>query len=166
MFEASERICKDASLFQADNNTEARNVPHDGEQQSDCEGDGGHASHGEYIMNNAPDNDNEHDNDSMYTGSSGGSSGNHKKSDCWENCDIYADSTEDNGLLHEIIGHNAPSSLLETGAQSYHIRGYLHYIQTHSLLQPVRFDQRIQYNHPRYLSCIDEESRTHCYFDS
>jgi hypothetical protein len=54
----------------------------------------------------------------MYTGSSGGSSGNHKKSDCWEICDIYADSNEDNARLHEIIGHNAPSSLLETGVDA------------------------------------------------
>ena len=103
-----------ANLFQADNNTEARNVPEDGEQQSDCEGDGGYA----HSMNNAPENDNEHDNDSMYTGSSGGSSGNHKKSDCWEHCDIYEDSTGDNERLHGVIGHDAPSSLLETGVDT------------------------------------------------
>jgi hypothetical protein len=58
-------------------------------------------------MNNAPFDENDHDDDSMYTGSSG-SSGKHKKSDCWEDCDIYEDSTGDNERLHWVIGHDAP----------------------------------------------------------
>jgi hypothetical protein len=40
----------------------------------------------------------------MYTGSSGDSSAKHKKSYRWEEGDIYKDSTDENELLHDIIG--------------------------------------------------------------
>jgi hypothetical protein len=107
-----------ANLFQAGNNTAARNIPLDGEQRSDCAGDRDHAPHDEQGMNNAPFDENDHDDDSMYTGSSGSSGKHKKKSDCWEDGDIYEDSTGDNGRLHWVIGHDAPSSLLETGVDT------------------------------------------------
>ena len=102
-----------ANLFTVETNTDTHDVPHGDDQRGEVSHDqGGEVSQGDLSMNNPQTGEHDHDNDSMYTGSSGDSGHFKNKITSWEDEDLFADRNQGHDLVYGVVGINAASSLL------------------------------------------------------